>query len=93
VSFGSARGASGLVGLQRHTSGHLPVAGGPAAVQRCFEPNQSLTGLADTLTQAGFTPQLITSEFGRFPSVIDPDGQPVQIHAASSTRRQDVADT
>jgi hypothetical protein len=93
VKFGIAGGRGGLVGLQRHTSGSPPVIDGPATVQLCFESNQSLTSLADTLTLDGFTPQLITSEFGRLLCVIDPDGQPVQIQETSSTRKQDVADT
>jgi hypothetical protein len=93
VKFGSASGEGGLVGLQRHTGGHPPVVDGPAAVQLCFESGQPLTVLADTLTQGGFAPQVITTEFGRLLSVIDPDGQPVQIQAATRTRKQEVADT
>lgn len=81
VKFGTAGGDRGLVGLQRHSGGHPPVIDGPAAVQLCFESDKPLTELANTLTQGGFTPESITSESGRLLSVIDPDGQPVQIQA------------
>jgi hypothetical protein len=85
VNFLAAQGAQGLVGLHR-VFDDLPIVadGRSPAVQLCFESGEPLEDIAARLTGAGFDPAIVTEEFGRLLSVTDPDGQPVQVHAAAS---------
>jgi hypothetical protein len=84
VNFLAAHGEQGLVGLH-HVFEDLPIVadGRSPAVQLCFESGEPLEDIAARLTGAGLGPAIVAEEFGRLLSVTDPDGQAVQVHAAS----------
>jgi predicted enzyme related to lactoylglutathione lyase len=86
VNFLAADGKQGQVGLHHVFSEKLPVVpgGGGAAVQLTFESAEPLEQVADRFTTAGFEPRLITEDFGSLLSVVDPDGQEVQVHTPAS---------
>jgi hypothetical protein len=85
VNYLAAEGSQGLVGLHYVFDGLPIVADGRSpAVQLCFESGEGLEQIGDRLTTAGFDPAIATEDFGRVLSVTDPDGQPVQVHAAAS---------
>jgi hypothetical protein len=83
VNFAAAGGERGLVGLHRVFGDILPIVAGSGSVQLTFSSAEPLREIAGRLTDAGFTARLQTKDFGSLLSVTDPDGQPVQVHAAS----------
>jgi hypothetical protein len=87
VNFVAADGARGQVGLHHVFSEKLPVVpgGGGAVVQLTFQSGEPLEQIAARLSAAGFEPHIITEDFGSLLSVVDPDGQEVQVHAPAAT--------
>jgi hypothetical protein len=83
VRFLADDGTHGQVGLHHVFGPDLPVVpgGGGATVQLMFESDEPLERIAARLTAAGFEPRIITEDFGSLLSVVDPDGQEVQVHA------------
>ena len=82
VNFLAEGGAQGQVGLHHVFSEKLPVVlgGDGAVVQLTFESGEPLEQIAARLATAGFEPRIITEDFGSLLSVVDPDGQEVQVH-------------
>jgi catechol 2,3-dioxygenase-like lactoylglutathione lyase family enzyme len=82
VNFLAGGGAQGQVGLHHVFSDKLPVVpgGGGAVVQLTFQSGEPLEQIAARFTAAGFEPTIITEDFGSLLSVVDPDGQEVQVH-------------
>lgn len=63
----------------------LPVVtGGGAAVQLTFESGEPREQIAARLTAVGFEPNILTEDFGSLLSVLDPDGQEVQVHTPAA---------
>ncbi len=86
VNFLADGGTRGQVGLHHVFSDKLPVVpgGGGAVVQLTFESGEPLEQIAARLSGAGFEPRIITEDFGSLLSVIDPDGQEVQVHSPAN---------
>lgn len=76
-------GAGGSVGLH-HTGGGIPVIPTPFAVQLTFETTLPLAEIIQRSEAAGASAQLHESEFGDYVTITDPDGQEIQVHAASA---------
>ena len=75
-------GAGGSVGLH-HTGGGIPVIPTPFAVQLTFETTTPLPEIVQRAEATGAPAQLHESEFGDHVTITDPDGQQMQVHAAS----------
>jgi len=86
VNFLAGGGAHGQVGLHHVFSDTLPVVrgGAGAVVQLTFESGEPLEQIAARLTAAGSEPRIITEDFGSLLSVVDPDGQEVQVHTPAA---------
>jgi hypothetical protein len=86
TSFAAAGGEHGLVGLHYVFSDELPVVPGKSSVQLTFESAEPLADISARLAGAGFDPAIRTESFGPVLSVIDADGQEVQVHTPPGGR-------
>lgn len=85
VNFLADDGTQGQVGLHHVFGDELPVvrAEHSPAVQLNFESSEPLAHIAARLAGAGFPAEISTEDFGSFLTVVDPDGQQIQVHASS----------
>jgi Ribbon-helix-helix protein, copG family len=86
VTYAAEGGDHGLVGLHRppdEADAVIPgVVKGETSVKLNFESPEPVEELAARLQERGFDAQSCHESFGSFVSVVDPDGQQVQVHEA-----------
>ncbi|WP_446664219.1 VOC family protein [Flexivirga sp. B27] len=75
--------AGGSVGLHYIYSDELPIVPGPFAIQLTFQTATPLPEIVRRATSVGAQAQLEKSEVGDFVTIVDPDGQQIQVHAAA----------
>ena len=82
VMYGAGGGDRGYVGVHHVYTDDLPIVPGPGAVHLTFQTAEPLEDVAQRLAESGFEASLTREDFGAFLTVIDPDGQQVQVHEA-----------
>jgi predicted enzyme related to lactoylglutathione lyase len=80
VRYAASEDADGSVGLHFVYTDELPIVPGPAAAHLTLSSAEPMHDLADRLRAAGFDPTVTEQDFGWMLSVIDPDGQEIQVH-------------
>lgn len=87
-TYAAENGDHGLVGLHRRDSTDFPgLVAGPGAVKLNFETTEPLGAVMQRLVGNGFEASVRHQDFGSSITVVDPDGQEVQIHQPSGTSR------
>lgn len=87
ATYAAAGGDHGLVGLHREPDegGDIPgVVAGRTAVKLNFESPEPVDELVDRLRDEGYDAEACREPFGAFVTVVDPDGQRVDVHQAAS---------
>ncbi|HEY2790820.1 MAG TPA: VOC family protein, partial [Micromonosporaceae bacterium] len=70
----------GSVGLHYVYADELPIVPGPAAAHLTFSSAEPMPEIAERLRAAGFETTVTVESFGSMLSVVDPDGQEIQVH-------------
>lgn len=84
ATYAAAGGDHGVVGLHRvPDAGEIAgVVAGRTAVKLTFESPEPVDDLAGRLLGEGYTAEVRHDSFGSFLTVVDPDGQQVEVHQA-----------
>jgi len=85
--YAAGEGGHGYVGVRRpygDDPADLPIVAGAAAAQLTFSTREPIADVAQRLEQSGYATTVTHEDFGSVLTIVDPDGQSVQVHHAPS---------